>query len=131
MIMVDTSAWVEYLRDTDSATCERVDELLRKDVPIAGTDVIWMELLAGARSDGQSLNLERLLDRTTHLPVRPLLDYTAAARVYRACRRGGFTPRSMADCLIAVVAMDHKVAVLHHDRDFDRIAEHTGLLIAD
>ena len=28
MILIDTSAWIEFLRDTGSPTCARVDELL-------------------------------------------------------------------------------------------------------
>ena len=32
MILVDTSAWIEFLRDTGSAVCTRVDELLGADL---------------------------------------------------------------------------------------------------
>ena len=35
MILIDTSAWVEFLRGTGSATCERVDALLRQSSPCA------------------------------------------------------------------------------------------------
>ncbi len=130
MTLIDTSAWVEYLRDTGSTVCEQVDHLLAEDASIAGTDVVFMEVLAGARSPARAKDLERLLNRATHLPARPLFDYEEAARLYRTCREGGFTPRRMTDCLIAAVALHHGAAVLHHDRDFDGIAEHTGLLIA-
>ena len=34
MILVDTSAWVEFLRDTGSAVCQRVDDLLDGDIAI-------------------------------------------------------------------------------------------------
>jgi predicted nucleic acid-binding protein len=63
-------------------------------------------------------------------PVRPLFDYADAARIYRTCRGRGFTPRAMADCLVAAIAIDRGCAVLHHDRDFDRIAACTGLVVA-
>ena len=48
MILVDTSAWVEFLRDTGSPVCTRVDELLGGE--IATCDPIRMEVLAGARN---------------------------------------------------------------------------------
>ncbi len=47
MILVDTSAWVEFLRDTGSPACQAVDELLAGDLAIC--DVVTMEVLAGAR----------------------------------------------------------------------------------
>lgn len=127
-ILVDTSAWIEFLRDTDSPTCRRVDELLRVGAPIATCDTVLMEILAGSTNERQSRELMRLLDRCRFYPTRPLFDSTAAASVYRACRRRGFTPRQLNDCLIAVVALEHGLAVLHRDRDFERIAEVTGLI---
>ena len=49
MIVVDTSAWIEFLRDTDSPVCNAVDGLL--DADLAVCDAISMEILAGARDD--------------------------------------------------------------------------------
>jgi predicted nucleic acid-binding protein len=65
MIMIDTSAWVEFLRDTGSPVCGRVDELLDRDIAIC--DPVLMEVLAGAR-DGHHLDeLRRLLARASEL----------------------------------------------------------------
>ena len=44
MILVDTSAWIEFLRDTGSPICKRVDDLLAAEV--ATCDVVRMEVLA-------------------------------------------------------------------------------------
>ena len=49
MILIDTSAWIEFLRDTGSPTCQRVEELLAHDIAVA--DPIRMEVLAGARNE--------------------------------------------------------------------------------
>jgi predicted nucleic acid-binding protein len=38
------------------------------------------------------------------------------------CRERGFTPRSPHDCLVARVAVEHGVRLLHEDRDFELIA---------
>jgi hypothetical protein len=79
-------------------------------------------VLAGARSDAHAAELRRLLLAMVHLPVRGLVDFEAAAELYRECRRRGVTPRSLDDCLIAAVAIRDDVALLHHDRDYERIA---------
>lgn len=128
MILVDSSAWIEYLRDTGSPTCLRVEELLRADAPIATCDTVLMEILAGPTSERSAADLMRLLDRCRFYPARPLFDSTGAALIYRICRRAGFTPRALNDCLIAAIAIAQGISVLHHDRDFDRIAEATGTL---
>jgi hypothetical protein len=128
MILVDSSAWIEYLRDTGSATCRRVDELLSTDTPIATCDTVVMEILAGSTGERDATTLRRLLDRCRFFPTRPLFDSTGASDIYRACRRAGFTPRALNDCLIASVAMANGLEILHKDRDFDRIADATGSL---
>lgn len=129
--LIDTSAWVEYLRDTNSPVCNRVDELLSSGSPLATTDVVLMELLAGARSRREIADIEALLNLAAYIPLRPVLDYRRAASIWRACCREGFTPRQLTDCLVAAVAIAGGAAVLHFDRDYDRIAEHTELIVAE
>ncbi len=124
MILVDTSAWVEFLRGTDSAVCDAVDRLLDDD--LASCDAISMELLAGARDEHQLTQLRRLLARTTVLPTAPA-DYELAAALYRSCRSHGETARKLIDCLIAAVAVHADVEILHADADFEVLARHTDV----
>lgn len=126
MILVDTSAWVEFLRDTGSRVCERVDELLAGD--LATCDPVRMEVLAGARDPVHLRALRGLLGRTALLPTLSA-DYEQAAAIYRLCRRRGVTPRALVDCLISAVAIREGVSLLHADADFDAIAQHTELQI--
>lgn len=124
MILIDSSAWVEFLRDTGSHVCRRVDALLGED--IATCDAIRMEILAGAR-DAEHLNgLRRLLARASSITIAPI-DYDEAVGLYRICRRGGETVRNLFDCLVAATAIRANVAVLHADSDFDVLARHTAL----
>lgn len=124
MILIDTSAWVEFLRGTDSPVCNAVDRLLGDD--IATCDAISMELLAGARDDHQLTQLRGLLARTTVLPTTPV-DYELAAVLYRSCRARGETVRKLIDCLIAAVAVRAGVEILHADTDFEVLARHTDV----
>ena len=126
MILVDTSAWVEFLRDTGSPACVRVDELL--DADIATCHPIRMEVLAGARDDGHLNDLRRLLARASIVSVRAM-DYEGAATLFRACRRSGETVRKLIDCLIAAVAIRADLPLLHADADYEVLARHTALRI--
>ena len=127
MILVDSSGWIEFLRDTGSNVCDRVRGLIRDD-DIAACDPIRMEILAGARDDLHLGQLRGLLARATNIDVTST-HYEDAAALYRTCRRRGETVRRMLDCLVAAAAIDAGVAVLHADADFDVLARHTALRV--
>ena len=114
MILIDTSAWVEFLRDTGSVVSMRGDAPLDGD--IATCDAIRMEVLAGARDESHLKALRGLLARASVLPAEPA-HHDAAATLYRRCRRKGETVRRLIDCLIAAVAIGTNVPVLHRDDD--------------
>ena len=104
--------------------------LLESDQPLASTEVVVMEVLAGARDDSHWERLRRLLFGCEFLPLAGLSDYEDAAALYRQCRRAGKTLRSLTDCLIAVVAIRAGAELMHADRDFDTIARFAPLRIA-
>jgi len=126
MILIDTSAWVEFLRNTGSPICEEVDRLLAGDIAVC--DAIRMEVLAGARDDAHLRSLRGLLARATVVPTEPV-DYEVAAALYRSCRRRGETVRKLIDCLIGAVAARHGAPILHADADFDTLARHTDVTV--
>ncbi|HET6748317.1 MAG TPA: PIN domain nuclease [Actinomycetes bacterium] len=128
--LADTSAWVEYLRATGSPAHLRLRRLIADGDDLVTTEVVVMELLAGASND-ELARLGRLLGRFELLPVQGLADFEAAAGLYRRCRRAGETVRKLTDCLIAVVAMRAGAALLHRDQDFEAIARHAPLRVAD
>jgi hypothetical protein len=122
--MIDTSAWIEFLRDTGSPACTRVDQLLGDD--IATCDPIRMEVLAGARDERHLVDLRRLLARASVIPTQPT-DYEEAAALYRICRHNGETVRKLIDCLIASITIRAGLSILHADADFEVLARHTDL----
>lgn len=127
MILIDSSAWVEFLRDTGSSVCSRVDALLGGE--IATCDPVRMEVLAGGRDDRHLRDLRGLLARAVVLPTTPA-HYEAAAALYRTCRRQGHTVRKLIDCLIAAHAIETEAELLHADTDFDVLARCTRLRLA-
>lgn len=122
MILADTSAWVEYDRATGSPPHRRLAELIESGGPVAVTEPIVMEVLAGARDDRRETDLRRLLGSVALLKFEAVTDFDGAVRIYRRCRAAGITPRGMLDCMIAAVAWRHGATLLAHDADMDRVA---------
>jgi predicted nucleic acid-binding protein len=127
MILADTSAWVEYDRATGSPVHRRVSDLIASEGPLAVTEPVIMEVLAGARSDQRELDLRRLLLRFRLLGFEAVADFDAAARIYRRCRAVGFTPRGMLDCMIAAVAWRHGASLLAQGVDLQRLGQIVGI----
>lgn len=127
MILVDSSAWVEFLRATESAANLRLRTALEGDEALACTDVVVMEILAGARDDAHRDWLRRLLYGLEFLAVEGPADHEHAAELYRLCRSHGGTPRKLNDCLIAAVAIRNDAELLCQDADFEVIARHAPL----
>lgn len=129
MILADTSAWVEYDRGTGSSTDQRMNELIGGDGPLAVTEPVIMEVVAGARTSHREADLRRLLLRFHLLPFDPIADFDGATTIYRRCRQRGLTPRGLIDCMIASVAHRHAATLLVADVDLGRVAEVIGLTL--
>jgi predicted nucleic acid-binding protein len=127
VILTDTSAWVEYDRATNSAVDRRLTALIENDGPVAVTQPVVMEVVAGARDDRRETDLRRLLLRFELLSFDAVADFDGAVRIYRRCRAAGVTPRGMVDCMIASVAWRREATLLAHDADMDRVARVIGI----
>jgi predicted nucleic acid-binding protein len=127
VILADTSAWVEYDRSTGSPADERLTELIAADGPVAVTEPIVMEVLAGARSDRRADDLRRMLLRFGLVHFDAAADFDGAVRIYRRCRKAGVTPRGLINCMIAAVAWRSGATMLAHDADLDRVAGVIGI----
>ncbi|WP_322761497.1 PIN domain nuclease [Frankia sp. Cr2] len=129
MIVVDTSAWIELFRGTRSPAHRHLHWLVENKAPLVTTEIVWFELLAGVRSPGDGQLVEKRLTPFPVLPLAGIPDYQRAADLYRLARARGVTVRSLADCLVAVLAIKADARLLHADRDFDHLARVTDLRI--
>ena len=102
-------------------------ELIRTDGPLAVTEPVVMEVLAGARDDRRERDLRRLLLRFDLLRFDAAVDFEGAARVYRRCRAAGVTPPGMIDCMIATVAQRYRAVLLAQDADLAKVASVLGI----
>lgn len=121
MILVDTSVWVEVLRDGTGSVKAALEDALDGDEAVLSR-FHQLELLQGARDEREWSLLLEYLDVQDYLESSPGM-WPSAARIYFDLRRAGKTVRSLIDCCIAQIAMDHDVLLLHRDRDFEVIAE--------
>jgi predicted nucleic acid-binding protein len=53
--------------------------------------------------------------------------FERAADICRSLRKKGVTVRKPVDCMIASVAIEQDIPLLHNDRDFDPVEKHCGL----
>lgn len=129
MIVADTSAWVEFLRDSPHPVGLKLNQLIEDGGQVGVTEIIVMEVLAGARSAKDLAALRSRLLSFPLLRLEGLADFEEAAMVWRTCRAAGATVRGFVDCLIAVPVMRAGASILHRDRHFNVIAEHTSLRV--
>jgi predicted nucleic acid-binding protein len=123
VVLVDTTVWIGLLRGAAGPAVERLRVILEEgDAAVA--PVIVQEIVQGARDEAAFKTLQR---RFSALPMidgtSALQTHLAAGRIYARCRWAGITPRSPHDCLIAQIAIEHGVPLLHDDRDFELLAQ--------
>ena len=128
-VLVDTSAWVEYLRGTGSPHNSWIRAAIRVETPLGWTEPILYELTAGAGSPRRVEELRALLLRGPMVAVDGLQDWEDAAQLYWTARSKGLTVRSSIDCLIAAVALRTGSPVLALDRDFEALAKVSDLVL--
>ena len=126
MLVADTSAWVEYLRGTGSPA----HLALRAGVDsgeVTLIEPVKAELLVGARSNVELVELRRLLDGLDIALIHPRDDFDMAVDIHLRCRAVGVTPRGLVDCLIAAVTQRCGLPLLHADSDLAAIAGVVGI----
>lgn len=121
--LADTSVWVEALRRGGTTLLGRTE----RDEPIAYTEPVLMELLAGCRDDLEVQRVRRLLARGPLFRFDPAADFEGAARVYREARQLGVTPASQIDCMVVTIAARTAAPLITLDRQQARIAAMIGV----
>ena len=120
--LVDTSVWIDFFAARPTPEVSRLKGLVGYEELLIG-DLILAELLQGVHSDQEAALIENAFSA---YQVVPLVGQEAARRSalnYRVLRRRGITVRKTIDCLIATWCIDHRVPLLHNDRDFRPFGE--------
>lgn len=126
IVLVDTTVWIDFFAARSSDHVMALDNLIRNREDICICGIILTEVLQGIRKDSQFKKTRELFNNLLFLPM-PYLVFLRAAEIYRSLRRKGITLRKSVDCMIASVAIENDIPLLHNDKDFKVIEEHCGL----
>jgi predicted nucleic acid-binding protein len=119
MFLIDSSAWIEYLRPSGSAKIKaRIRKILESEEAVT-CGIVVVEILRGARTEKDYRILRDSILSLPGIPItREVID-RASRWGFLLDRKGKQVPTT--DLVIASCA--HKNArILHADRDFEVIA---------
>ncbi|MGH7885389.1 MAG: type II toxin-antitoxin system VapC family toxin [Thermodesulfobacteriota bacterium] len=126
VILVDTSVWIDWFRGNETEQCEELDNLLEARADLAVCGPIAMELLQGVTSSSEWKRVKSLIDNLIWYDTEENF-YIKSAAIYNSLRKSGITIRKSIDCLIATIAIENQLIILHSDRDFDKIDKNSEI----
>jgi len=128
MVIIDTSAWIEYFNNGIPDIVEKVDYALdNKQVAIG--DLIFCEVLQGIYSERQRRNVSELFSSLIRLEMVGFEIAMKASSNYRLLRAKGITIRKTIDIIIGTYCAEKGIELIHNDRDFLMMAQHIGLIL--
>lgn len=125
LVLVDTSVWLEHLTQTKTPFHAYLTRKLEEN-EVAINQIIRLELLTGARDNIQYRELNELLKGLPLLIINEEV-YEVAQRLRFEMRQKGYL-LPVPDVLIGATAIVYRRPLVHLDKHFQRIAEHTILL---
>ena len=126
-VIIDTSAWIDAFRPkADPGFSLLVKDLIIKN-RILMPGIIKTELLRGTRTKSEFNRLSDLLKGTTYVPVAETFWERLSEFSFQLFRKGISAP--LTDTYIALVCIENKAPLLHHDKHFELIAQKTPLKI--
>ena len=128
MVVVDTTVWVDFFVGKNTPQVQKLEQFLTEGEDICICGVILTEVLQGIRDESEYIRTLALFDSFLFLPMNRRT-FVKAAELYRTLRQKGVTICKAVDCMIASVAIEHNIALLHNDKDFDPIEKLCGLKV--
>jgi predicted nucleic acid-binding protein len=129
-VLVDTSAWVDYLNGFASPAADALTDLLQGDEDLCTCGIVVAEVFQGLRRGRERGAIQRSFQELLFLEPSGIQVYLRAAELYRSLRKQGVTVRSTVDCIVAALAEEADCALLARNSDMDAILD-SGLLKAD
>jgi predicted nucleic acid-binding protein len=124
MVLVDTSVLIGYFKKLNGLPYEKMDFIIDNEIPYGICNYVYQELLQGSRNKQEYEMLKEYLDT---LPFYDLLygrqSFENAALMFMNCRKKGITVRSTLDIIIAEIAIENNLYLLHDDTDYTNITK--------
>lgn len=126
MILINTTVWIDFFSERNTAQVRHLVRLLEQKEELCICGPILTEILQGIRSTREHKQVEDLFSSLIFLEMQRET-FLSAAEIYRKLCLRGITVRKTIDCMIAAVAVEYKIPLLHNDNDFDPIVKYCGL----
>ena len=122
MVLIDTSVLIPILKDVRTAETEKFEEIVEKGIPYGICNYVYQELLQGVRTENQFEILKDYLDTQRFYDLRDGREsYANAAKMFYKCQKAGITIRKGFDLIIAQIAVENNLRLLHNDKDFTQL----------
>lgn len=129
MVLVDTSIWICALRPAGPPAIQsRLKPLILSGEAVI-TEWILLELMTGLRKTERKEALLDWLSPVSRLPFHATW-WERTWELAAQLRRQGISP-SAADCLIATIALENQVPLVHCDADFEAMKRGSPLKTLD
>ena len=124
MILVDTSVLIGFFKKSLGVPYDKMDFIIDNDLPYGICNYVYQEILQGAKNTKEHELLKEYLDTLPFYDLRyGKQSFENAALLFSDCRRKGITIRSTIDLIIAEIALENNLFLLHDDMDFLNIAK--------
>jgi predicted nucleic acid-binding protein len=128
MILVDTTVWIDFFAARSLPHVVALETIIKRRENICICGIILAEVLQGIRQDTEFRKTRDLFNILILLPM-PYTVFLRSADICRKLRKIGITIRKPLDCMIASVAIEDDIPLLHNDKDFQPIERHCGLKV--
>ncbi|RLB28707.1 MAG: PIN domain nuclease, partial [Deltaproteobacteria bacterium] len=123
MVLVDTTVWIDFFSGREPPHVAALERLIANREDLCTCGIVLTEVLQGIREEREFRKTREIFNAMIFLPM-PYSVFLRAAEIYRTLRRNGITIRNSVDCMIASVAIENDIMLLHNDRDFFPIEKH-------
>lgn len=116
-VLVDSSVWIDFLRNSGANNPELADAIRSGDAAIC--PVIWVEIWSGIKGRREELIFRQLTELCPNLDMDGETWRTAGSLGRLAKNSGINCP--LADVLIVACAKRHGVRLMHRDKHIDTL----------
>lgn len=118
MVIVDTSVWIEFLRNCDSNISDHLKQLLRSG-KVAITGMILAEILQGIKNPNEADAVKKSLESLPFIEMQKEM-WQLAGETSASLRKKGITI-PLSDIIIGIIAVEEKHEIFTLDSHFEKI----------
>ncbi|MGR3318839.1 MAG: type II toxin-antitoxin system VapC family toxin [Candidatus Anammoxibacter sp.] len=127
MVVIDTSAWIEYFNNTGHEIITDIDYALDNDLICLG-DLIYCEVLQGIKHQKELHTVKEFFNTLHKESIGGFEICEKASKNYKRLRTLGVTVRKTIDIMIGTFCLEKGYKIIHNDIDFTYMEEHLGLI---